>query len=343
MNIMINRVCDLQCIYCFANKFVNQTSCYDENNITLDDFKKALDFATANKKSTSIGIIGGEPLLHPQFREIMELALNNKRISKVTLFTNGINLDRYIDVVMNNKLNILVNLNSPKDIGEIKYNKIKENLNRIVNEYGKYLAIGINVYEENMDFSFAIEMLSLLKLKKLRTSLVVPNNNSKRDSNAIDYFKNMKKTMLDLFKRCDEIDVIAYYDCNSIPICIYTDDEYEWLKSYVIKYENKICYTSNLIDYSICHPVIDILPNLTAVRCFGCSDLAMPIDKFMGEEDISAYFYNNVDNFAKTVAVAPKCKNCYSKHIAVCFAGCIAFKNKKIEKLRNLAYELDFN
>lgn len=39
-NIMLTDVCNLRCPYCFANEFVN----VDKNEISEQNFKKAVDF-----------------------------------------------------------------------------------------------------------------------------------------------------------------------------------------------------------------------------------------------------------------------------------------------------------
>ena len=64
MNIAITNYCNLKCPYCFANKFIES----EKQSITEDQLDKILDFlfySNLNKYKHKIGIIGGEPTLHP--------------------------------------------------------------------------------------------------------------------------------------------------------------------------------------------------------------------------------------------------------------------------------------
>ena len=83
-NIMINEVCNLQCPYCFANKYVNGDTSTD---ITYANFKKAVDWVNRGETAESwnpniepprIGVIGGEPTVHPQFQDLLMYAVGQE-------------------------------------------------------------------------------------------------------------------------------------------------------------------------------------------------------------------------------------------------------------------------
>lgn len=340
-NIMINKVCNLQCQYCFANKFVNTETCKDENNITIENFKKALDFAVSD--SGRIGIIGGEPLLHPDFKELMKILFDDNRVEHITLFTNGINLNKYYNIISNPKVSVLINLNSPKMIGEENYKKTIENIDYLVNElYLKSkISIGINMYKKDFDYEYMINALNRYNLKYVRTSIVVPNTDDKRTSNAIEYFKIMKEQVFKFFKACEENNIVAHYDCNLMPQCVLDEDERKWILKYAENSYKNCGTTTNIIESPTCNPVIDILPNLKAVRCFGCSDESVDISKFYNINDLKKYFINNIDNYANLLSVSTECTTCYYKHTSKCSGGCIAFKNKKIIEAKNKIKEID--
>ena len=81
-NIMLTYRCNLHCPYCFANEFVNKQN----TDISVSNFRKAVDFLTRTG-TASIGLIGGEPTLHPAFQILMEMLIADRRISGVTLYT----------------------------------------------------------------------------------------------------------------------------------------------------------------------------------------------------------------------------------------------------------------
>lgn len=343
-NIMINKICNLQCPYCFANKFVNKDTCKDENNISLENFERALDFVTFNNSDDCrLGIIGGEPTLHPQFEELVKKALNRAGRKEVLLFTNGICLDKYIDIFNDSRIGVLINLNSPEDIGEEKYKRIEKALLEINKKEGNKgkISLGVNLYDEKKDYSYAIEMCKKIDTKNLRVSVVVPNTEDKRNSCAEEYFLRMKPMVLKFFKECRKNNIIVHYDCNIMPKCVLNDDEYAWMQSYVKEFIGTINYPSNLLDFPSCEPVIDVLPDLTAVRCFGCSDLKVKIADFYDINHLSSFFENKIDCFSNNLSMNPKCRECYDRHIGRCNGGCIAFKKEKLEKLRDISIILD--
>ena len=139
-NIALLNRCNLRCPYCFAENYIAD----EKTDITIDTFGELLDFCASDGE---VGIIGGEPLLHKDFAKIMEMALSDPRISRVTLFTNGVFLDKHMGVLDHPLLSILVNVNSKKDIGENSFNKIDQNIGALLERRAMCkISLGINVY-----------------------------------------------------------------------------------------------------------------------------------------------------------------------------------------------------
>ena len=77
----ITTSCNMQCLYCYNDS--GKKNYY----MSFLELKKIMDAFLTNGIS-SVGISGGEPLLHPEFEKIMEY-LVNKDCSKVVV-TNGL-------------------------------------------------------------------------------------------------------------------------------------------------------------------------------------------------------------------------------------------------------------
>lgn len=90
-NIAITNYCNLKCPYCFADDMIHES----KNNMTLENYIKLLHYLTEYNNEQHVGIIGGEPTLHPQFKEILieSNQCANKNNTQFTLFTNGIELE----------------------------------------------------------------------------------------------------------------------------------------------------------------------------------------------------------------------------------------------------------
>jgi len=334
-NIMLTYGCNLKCPYCFANEFVNKKSSY----ITEENFVKAVEFLT-REDTARIGLIGGEPTLHPKFRDFLEYLIANRRVAEATIYTNGILLDRYTNQVISPKFRLLVNCNSPEEIGPENFEKLRGNLLTLINEHymRDRMNLGINLYRDDLDYSYIISLLKECGLHRVRISLTVPDFSTCGGVKALEHFRSRKDFLLRFLHDMQDNDILPYYDCNKPPYCIWTDEEKDWLESYVGRYGVE----SNLIgDHSFCFPVIDILPDLQAVRCFGMSEYEkVRIEDFSGVSEIAGYFLNHIDAASYQIPAAEECKDCRKRQTRKCTAGCIGFKSDAITQLNDYAMTL---
>ena len=101
-NIFLTRKCNLKCPYCFADEFVNKAN----EEISIENFKKAYNFIKT-EKGERLGLIGGEPTLHPHFDDFLDIILEDKDIERCIVYTNGLELDKHINKITNPKLHFL--------------------------------------------------------------------------------------------------------------------------------------------------------------------------------------------------------------------------------------------
>ena len=66
-NIAVTTYCNLHCEYCFAHTMIEEMG----NPIDLDQFRMILNWI-ARTPQNHIGLIGGEPLVHPHIDEIFK-------------------------------------------------------------------------------------------------------------------------------------------------------------------------------------------------------------------------------------------------------------------------------
>lgn len=333
-NIMLTYRCNLHCSYCFANEFVNK----DNTDITVRNFRKAVDFLTRNGKA-HIGLIGGEPTLHPVFRLLMEMLIADPKVSGITVYTNGLLMDHFVPQLVHPKVGILVNCNSPHIIGEKAFYTMQQSLDMLIFRYymKDRVHLGINLFSDDMNYSYMMDLLQRYRKHRVRISLTVPDFSTCGEVDALSFFRKRKQFLLKFFWDMDSIHVLPYYDCNCPPDCIWTDEEKEWLKAYSARYpENNTKLIGNALR---CSPVIDILPDLRAVRCFGMSDfMKTRIDDYESIRDLTSYFMSEIDVFAGKIPACGECKECYERKINACYAGCIGFKTSKIHAC-NVAVE----
>lgn len=325
-NIVLLYKCNLHCSYCFANEFVNKKSAI----ISFENFLKAYYFIKKTPKER-IGLIGGEPTLHPDFARILQFLNRENKMNKfkvpVQIFTNGIELDKYMDLFLRGNYGFLINCNSPENIGAANYSRLMRNIKLLEKHHsGKYV-IGINLYSNKMNFDYIFDILKIAKKKILRMSLTVPNDIHQKQMSLENAFGINKDFLFELLKKCKKNNVSPFYDCNSLVTCMVKPEDIRLIKSFETRF--------NLLCYSSCCPIIDILPDLQTIRCFGLSDyLKVQMSDFSDIKQLRKFFESEIDYYAKKLPTWKECESCKSMKLLDCFGGCLAYKIDKIDKFK---------
>lgn len=328
-NIMLNEVCNLKCPYCFADEFVNK----NPREISIKDFKKALDFALSSGYDERIGLIGGEPTLHSNFKEILVMLINDSRVKNVTIFTNGIKIIDFINEISHPKMHLLINCNSPKNMGDKAFNTMVSNIETLIEKHylRDRITLGINMYKPNFDYKYILEILTRFKMPSVRTSISVPNVKEYIE-NPLAYFEKMKPRVLEFYNKLGQVGVIPFFDCNAMPSCVWTSKE----RSKAMKvYPNAISKT-NIFNLEVkCNPIIDILPDLTIIRCFGLSEHTKKrLSDFNNIEEARNYYLRTIDAFSCNTCHSNECSNCRERLVGKCNGGCLCFKIDEIVKAK---------
>lgn len=194
------------------------------------------------------------------------------------------------------KVRVFVNCNSPKVMGARNFERLQESLDLAFGPYhvGRHIKFGLNLYDNAFDYSFIKSLLLRYDQRQLRISLTVPDIGCTASIDPLENFKERKDFLFRFFREMDSIGVLPYYDCNKPPQCIWSEDEWVWLCWFENKYSG---VASNLTTpTAFCRPVVDILPDLRAVRCFGMSDFEkVSIEDFSCLADLQRYFRNRID------------------------------------------------
>lgn len=329
-NIFLTRKCNLKCPYCFAEEFVNK----ENEEVTIENCKKIIDFIKKNGNK-KFGLIGGEPTLHPNFREILKIIIEDEGIKEITIFTNGLLLDKYKDIIFNEKFVFLINCNSPSDIGEKQYQKLRENI-KLMKKNSKKFTLGINIYKQDMNFDFIFELLKIADMHTIRISTALPNDEKEQTNDILENFMEMKPALFKFFKECIKNDISPFNDCNSFPECLLTIEDKRILLQ-LNQIAKKYNVGNAINSCNCCAPVIDILPDLQAVRCFGLSKyIKASINDFKSLDTLNSYFFNKIDLYSRLSFVKKECENCRFRLLDKC-GICYTYKIKSMEKIKNFA------
>ena len=333
---MVNEACNLSCPYCFAGEFVNR----DPQEMTPEDFRKALDFVLGDKSDRQVGIIGGEPLLYTHINEVIRTALNDLRSDPVMLYTNAVLLERLEpEILEDSKFRMLVNCNSPGDMGAAAYEKMRQNLLRFKNDHfgeGRF-RLSVNIYKKDFDYSYVISLAQELGFDVIRLSVSVPRNGDLNGESPLDYFRGMKPVAMSFVGDMIRCGVITGFDCNFLPTCVLTKEEYDgvmrakeiFYSALHRNYSPSFWQRAILCETNNCTPVIDILPDLTAIRCFGLSEFTkQDIRDYSNIEELRRHYINTVDRPAQRISTSKECGDCYNRESGECSCGCLLFKKR---------------
>jgi len=122
-NIVLTNLCNLSCPYCFAEELRAADIQYisQEALVTITQFLE-------RSRAQEVGLIGGEPTLHPKFKEIAAFFADHTKFRKVFVYTNGLELSKNFPDLLRPEICYLVNVNNPQSIVEQRFRKICEML-----------------------------------------------------------------------------------------------------------------------------------------------------------------------------------------------------------------------
>ena len=321
-NIMVTERCNLSCPYCFADEFVNRKA----TEISIGNFQKALEFVLASGSyGRFVGLIGGEPTLHSKFAELLAIVNRIDQLKEVLIFTNGIKIDETFDLTADQKFTFLINLNSPEVIGDKNYDRITKNIDDLVVKYDKKhsITLGLNLYKLDMDYSFFVDTLRKYRFRTARLSVTIPG--SPDEAGGLDRLSAFKDLAYRLYVGLLYRGINVVFDCNKMPRCLWTDLEIRKISLFQANTDNERLGFN--LTASKCNPVIDILPDLTAIRCFGLSEWTkVRIDDFGSLDELYDHYRISFDAKLAEIPATGACLNCdmFSDHS--CYGGCLLSK-----------------
>lgn len=311
-NIAITNYCNLRCKYCFADDMIHEPKKF----ISIENFRKILSFI-AKTPSTNIGIIGGEPTLHPNFLNILSEADDycKQTHGRVALFSNGIELGKYLPAITEN-ISILINCNAPIYLG-------KENIKKMNNLFDKFktlswfeskVRIGCNIHPDLKDYTYIWQIVERYNIKIIRVSVVSPAGcytNFRSDKEA--YYKMMKDYFIKFCKNAEEHNCKLSIDCNHIPSCYFTNKEKKLLEK-----------VSDVAALDFCRPVVDITPDFRATACFGVYE-PINLNSFSTLNEVEQYLLIKKTIPKYNANCYGRCKGCKEYDLTRCQGGCLGF------------------
>lgn len=304
INLFVTYRCNLACEYCFASGLRREF----RDDMTDHDFSRLLDWIRS-AQVTSAALIGGEPTLHPAIVQMAEQLVAAG--VQVVLFTNGLFPSELIPALTPSISNFVVNYNDPDGYPASLKTTLENNLSSLA-DHGARLTFSKNFMSTETPYAYLIEGAKKYGVKTVRYDLSRPNNTGDNTYFNISDSKALMKHMVGFVRECEANDIATGLDC-CLKFCDLTEEDRAFLERVSIKLRG------------ICHPSIDIHPDLSASYCLPMRDVSVPdVTAFSSSERLMHHFASAVRS-VRFENVDEKCLGCHDFRRS-CQGGCLAMK-----------------
>lgn len=323
MNILVTNRCNRRCSYCFAQERISfgaEDSRVGQapEYISESDFRTAVDYAKRGETSL-VGLLGGEPSLHPQFVEFLEIVRDAGLRAKI--FTNGLwpesllaEVERLAESDAERKpgteiFNLVLNMNGPQRTPAEQQRRQELLLARL----GQLCSLSFNISRVDFDPLFLVEMINRYQTRRsIRLGVAQPLAEMTNEHIDIADYKQTVPTLMELSAACDENDISLGFDCGFL-VCMFTPEQLGQLVVGGARFTSK------------CGPAIDVGTDLSTWSCFPLSTFSRGV-RLTDFESLDAL----VDHFKKqfkplfAAGALPECRGCRHRTRGQCSGGCAA-------------------
>ncbi len=314
INIFITYRCNLSCSYCFASELRSE---YPED-MKAEQFGKLLEWMSAVSLPAA-AFIGGEPTLHPRLPEMIEQTVE-AGVTAV-LFTNGLFPRELVDRLAPLVSNFVVNYNDPSLYTPEQSEKLHGTLSRL-RELGARVTFSKNFSRQYREYEYLLKGCERYGVKSVRYDISRPSISGTNDHFAQSDTRQIISHIVNFVKACESQGVRTGLDC-SVRLCDLKDEDRSYLERVSMKFSG------------VCHPSIDIHPDLSASYCLPMRDISVPdVTGFASQDALMWHFAKTVRSIRQT-NVSQDCFDC-KDFMRRCQGGCMALKRAGHENPRGL-------
>lgn len=317
MNILLTNTCNRRCPYCFAAERISYT--IEEEGeakpapkfISRGDFEAAVAFAVLGRQPV-VGLLGGEPSLHPEFVDLLLHAVDAGIRPKV--FTNGMFPKKHLERLValepqQRRFTFIVNLNHP-DITSAREREAQE---RLFEAMPRDCQLSCNIYDSDLDLTYLVETITRFGLRRhIRIAAAQPL--ADRDSRfvPVERYRDLAPPLLELAAAADAEDITVGFDCG-FTLCMFTEAELGKLMVSGCRFK------------ASCGPAIDVGTDLSVWSCFPLSTLTrgVRLGDFETMDDLAGHFGQTFKRLFSTGALED-CVDCRHLRRRQCTGGCAA-------------------
>ncbi|MDR3175081.1 MAG: radical SAM protein [Desulfovibrio sp.] len=302
MNLFVGYACNLRCPYCFAGAL--QT--LYPHRISEENFEKFFAWCVRTGLSR-LAFIGGEPTLHPRLADMVERAAE-ARIA-VSVFTNGLGRPALMDRLGASAAQFIVNYNPPELLSSGERRRLRDNL-LLMGASGARLVFSKNFSPRYADYAYLLEGIVTYEIPAVRYDISRPDLLGSNDFAPPEAMSRLLAAVTAFVERCAALGVSTGMDC-CLRMCDTEPEQRAFLERVSAKFTG------------ICHPSLDVHPDLSVSYCLPLHDLRVPdVTAFSGEEALRWHFAEAARPIRERNA-AGECRSC-KDFMRRCQGGCLA-------------------
>jgi len=309
-NVLLTTYCNRKCPYCFA---VDAMDGAPFQRMSMTELITITDILVASR-TMRVGVLGGEPMLHPQFLEMVWYLL--LRGLRVDVFTNGIcsaDLVNQLDQLpISAKIKFVVNMNAP----EIETEQNRARQERFVTRFADNCDLSLNIFHPDLDPSFLSDFAHRIGLRKrqIRVGIAQPIVGRQNEFLHLDHYRKVSGSIVALAESVFQLGITVGLDCG-FAMCAFSDEQLGRLRR------------TNARTKFICKVPIDIAPGLQAWSCFPLNKrnrLTIQRTTLLGNLECQLLQGNDEIRKRTRKGIFGECEDCMYLQRNACDGGCLA-------------------
>ena len=319
MNIIVTRSCSNNCPYCFEAKERQHTG---PDALEVGNARKLAAWS-ARAGVESLGFLGGEPFLHPDFREIVDAFVDSCPEVPRTIFTGGLVDQSAFAQFSPIDASLLFNINERRDYrSDRECDQVLDLVDRAIRT-GFDVFLGFNVWRTNFDPSFMPHLARDLGRQGFRWTVANPMLGAKPKTVFPSQFEELSDRCVEMLRIAAGFGLSCTLDCH-LPLCFFNDEQLAWIARY---------QPQTSAHLGTCDPPIDITPEMEAIRCFATSQvLRARVLDFGTVAELQNYMRKEVDQKLLTNSmIFEECTTCEFFRAGRCQGGCFGWSQGSAE------------
>jgi radical SAM protein with 4Fe4S-binding SPASM domain len=259
--------------------------------------------------------MGGEPTLHPKFKEIIIRALDEGFFVDVLSNATWPNkLNTFFEQIAPGKIRFLLNVDHPKTYSANQWQHINNNLKALSGRPA--VSLSFNLFSTNPSGQYVLDLAKKYRLSTIRLCFSLPVLGTDNASMPlVDYFK-MPGYIMDFLHLAEAQNTAMHLD-NAVPLCIF---EYAQMGELLLK------GVLDLNRNNRCRPIIDIGPDLSVWPCFCLSSFDnRQLEEFDNLSELEVYYSRKLAHYQDKVFPMERCYDCDLRKKWNCQGGCTVF------------------